>query len=710
MSNQIGHIFAPFLESKNTPWSDVNDPGQRRQLGLQLLREFPMLWIWDNIEPVAGFPEGTESQWTAGEQDELRDFLHQIKEDRASRVKILLTSRRDETKWLGGIPYRIAMPPMSDSDAAKLALKLGEGKKLNLSELADWQPLLNYCSGNPLTLRILILQAVKAGVRGRPQFEAFVEGIRSGEQGIEDDDAQQGRDKSLGASLDYGFRQAFKGDELPIIALLHLFQGSVNIEALHLMGEVGEHALPELKGRTKDDLFGLLERAKNIGHLTHLHTIWYSIHPALPWFLRQHFARHYDGQSGRSTAQAALRAWTGAVGALGNHYHNQFSDGNRSVIDLLELEEANLLHARRLAIRHGWSLPVTSCMQGLRSLYEYQTRLAEWARLVEEIKPNFCTTDDEPILGCEEGYGLVLGYRISLARMHEYNLPKVASLQMKAVQFSRIQASRELALSADAPLDSQQRQRLHTLGVNILGLAQTLCEEGNAQCIKHFLEAIQLCRRIAAKSGAAVVEFNLGRAFMEIPTVRDLDAAEAAYRRAFDLCAPNDFLGRSRCIHRIGAVHHERFRNAQERYEPIETLIHFFDAAKECYLQGLQLCPKNALADLAPMHGQLGLLFDDAGQLDGARLHHEQSVQYFAEAGNHLDAGYARLNMALTYARQSERNSEASQQCRLLFQAQAYATAALRDFQRYQGRAGKMEAQAQNLLDRIRQELAKLPT
>jgi len=31
------------------------------------------------------------------------------------------------------------------------------------------------------------------------------------------------------------------------------------------------------------------------------------------------------------------------------------------------------------------------CMQGLRVLYEYQGRTAEWARLVEEIRHDYCT-------------------------------------------------------------------------------------------------------------------------------------------------------------------------------------------------------------------------------------------------------------------------------------------------------------------------------
>ncbi len=361
-----------MLAAQGIDWSAINDLNARRQLVLQILRSVPILWIWDNVEPVAGFPEGTESQWTAAEQKDLRDFLQQIKLDTVSKVKILLTSRRDEAKWLGGIPHRIPMRRMRNTDAAKLALRLGEERGLKRSEIADWQPLLDYCAGNPLTLRVLVGQAIKAGLHGGQPIAGFVDAIRTGEQQIEDADEKQGRDKSLGASLDYGFGHAFRDDELPIIALLHLFQGTVDVSVLVAMGKVGEHALPEMKGRTKEHLTGLLERAKDTGLLIQIGPAYFTIHPALPWFLRQLFARHYDGQAGRSNSQAALLAWVEAVGALGDYYTGQFVEGNRDVIGFLELEEANLLHARRIARRNQWWSPVTSCMQGLYVLYDYQ--------------------------------------------------------------------------------------------------------------------------------------------------------------------------------------------------------------------------------------------------------------------------------------------------------------------------------------------------
>ena len=49
------------------------------------------------------------------------------------------------------------------------------------------------------------------------------------------------------------------------------------------------------------------------------------------------------------------------------------------LIPLLRAEEANLRYARQLAQAHGWWRQVISTMQGLRILYDYTGRGAEWA-------------------------------------------------------------------------------------------------------------------------------------------------------------------------------------------------------------------------------------------------------------------------------------------------------------------------------------------
>jgi hypothetical protein len=58
--DKIGQVFGNALEATGVHWLALSDE-ERRDITLQLLREVSVLWIWDNVEPVAGFPTGTES-------------------------------------------------------------------------------------------------------------------------------------------------------------------------------------------------------------------------------------------------------------------------------------------------------------------------------------------------------------------------------------------------------------------------------------------------------------------------------------------------------------------------------------------------------------------------------------------------------------------------------------------------------------------------
>lgn len=90
--DELGRVFEGALAKSGIQWLTLDD-AQRRDIALQLLRQAPVLWIWDNVEPIAGFPAGTAFAWSAAEQQELLDFLRAA---RGSKAKFLLTSRRDE--------------------------------------------------------------------------------------------------------------------------------------------------------------------------------------------------------------------------------------------------------------------------------------------------------------------------------------------------------------------------------------------------------------------------------------------------------------------------------------------------------------------------------------------------------------------------------------------------------------------------------------
>src|ERR1019366_3508807 len=406
--DDLGRVFEGILAKSGIQWLTLKD-AERRDVALQVLRQVPVLWIWDNVEGVAGFPAGTDSAWSGAEQKELADFL---RASRGSKVKFLLTSRRDERDWLHDLPARIELPPMPFDECVQMTEALAKKLGRRLDDVADWRPLLRFTQGNQLTLTVLVGQALRDGLKSGAQIAAFVRQLQAGEAVFEDE-ASEGRTRSLAASLAYGFENAFAEAERKQLALLHLFQEFVDVDALRFMGNPEqEWRLPEVQGLTREVGFALLDRAAEVGLLTALGGGYYRIHPALPWFFRRLFEQCYPARQ-----IAATRAFAEAMGGLGNYYHSQYVDGNRDVIGALAAEEANLLHARSLARSNGWWDCVTSTMQGLNVFYQYTGRGAEWSHLVEEIVPDFVDPATQgPLPGKEEDWSLVTQYRVRLAR------------------------------------------------------------------------------------------------------------------------------------------------------------------------------------------------------------------------------------------------------------------------------------------------------
>ncbi|MHC4478565.1 MAG: CHAT domain-containing protein [Planctomycetota bacterium] len=354
----FGAVFGAVLERAGTNWGALTETSDMRDVALQVLRQVPVLWIWDNVEPVAGFPKGTESAWSPEEQEELVDFL---RDARQTKAKFLLTSRRDEQDWLRDLPRRIRIPAMPMAERVQLARALAAKYGRRLAEVEDWRPLLEFTQGNPQTITAVVGQALRDGLKSREEIEAYVAELRRGEGKFADEESE-GRSKSLGASLNYGFEHAFDEDERRQLALLHLFQGFVDVDAVKLMGEAqADWCLAEVRGLAREVGMVLLDRAGEVGLLTAYGGGYYGIHPALPWFFKGLFDRYYAGR-----ALEATRAFVEAMGELGSYYNSEYENGKREVIRALRAEETNLLHARRLARANGWWRRVISTMQGLR--------------------------------------------------------------------------------------------------------------------------------------------------------------------------------------------------------------------------------------------------------------------------------------------------------------------------------------------------------
>ena len=684
--DRIGQVFRPAVEKSGVNWLALND-AQRREVGLQMLRQTPVLWIWDNVEPVAGFPAGAGYAWSPGERRELADFLRAA---RTTEAKFLLTSRRDERGWLGDLATRVPMWPMPMTERLLFARALAFKHRYHVTKQDDWRSLLAFTQGNPLTLTVLVGQALREKLHTREQVGAFVTRLRSGEAAFEDE-ISEGRSRSLGASLAYGFAEAFTEEERHILALLHLFQGFIHVEVLRWMGNPEQPwCLPEVRGLRREEAVALLDRAADGGLLTPRGPGYYGIHPALPWFFRELFE-----QARSSDRLTAIRAFVEAMGAMGNRYHREYREGSHEVIAGLHFEEANLLHAHRLARLHGWWSPVTSIMQGLFQLYDHTGQRAEWKRLVDGIVPDYVHPVHEgPLSGREADWVLVNQYRVQLAR-EERHWAEAERLQLLSVDWARQRAAPALALPAEK-LSKNLWNSVRTLAVSVETLGHVQRELGQASCFSSYEEALALSERIGDRHEAAVCAFNLGHAYKDIPALLDLRQAQSWYERSLELLDGQDRKGQGLCLMQLGTVAYICFEEARAAERPGAELTSWLQEAMARYHKALLLLPVESVADLGVVHNQLGMVYRMAGDLDNALTHYRKSIHYQEALGDLYGAAVPRFNVALALAGASRFDD-----------ASAFAHAALRGFESYGERAGENIQKTRKLIEEIREHLAQ---
>jgi tetratricopeptide (TPR) repeat protein len=687
----IGPVFTGVFEARAIHWAALTDDAVRRDLVLQALTVVPILWVWDNVEPVTGFPAGTPSAWSAGEQGELLDFLRDVSD--RTRARVLLTSRRDETGWLGPLATRVRLPGMPMRERLQLAHALAERHGSSVG--VDWRPLLRFTGGNPLTITVAVGQALRENATTGPALSDLIGRIQAGHTSLTTttdgtDDSALGRDKSLAASLDYGFTTAFTTEERAQLAVLHLFRDTVDVDALQLMGEpgtAGEHAVPVLAGLTREGGIVLLDRAAEVGLLTPYGGGYYGIHPALPWYFTTLYRRHHPSGAGCELA------YLHALAALGRYYHRQVEERHAAAITAtLQAEEANLRHALDLARTHRRPGPELGCLQGLQALHDLTGRAGEWARLVQVVTPDYLDpVTHTPHPGRQDRYTIIMQYRVWIARQAR-DWPAATTLQTAATAWNRQRA--EAALTRPAgQLTSRDRHLIRNLAVTLQDLAELLVEQDEPACLPAYREALDLAHRIEDTTGEANLAGNLGNAYLTVTGLRDLDQAQHWHQRGLDLTPEHDRLGRAAAHGQLASVAYQRFLAARDTgAEPATQLTHLNDALTGSR-RALDLTPAEHHEYLATIHTQLGNIHDDAGDPAAALRHYQQSITHDETRGDTYGAGQTRYNIAALYAGQGRYGD-----------ALVYARAAHANYTNVGPGAASAAAEAQRLIEHLEEE------
>ena len=322
-----------------------------------------------------------------------------------------MTSRRDEQAWLGRLPGPAGAAADADARTPPACCRPRGTPRPGPGRSGLRRPLLRYAAGNPLAITVLVGQALRDHLATTAQVEAFVEKLRGGEADLEaGEDAALGRTRSLAASLSYGFTHAFTDAERGQLAVLHLFRDTIDANALRAMGDpqvAGDDAVPQLTGLTRDTAIALLDRAADIGLLSPLGGGYYAIHPALPWYFTTLHTTAYGPPASPPARPQRAPTPTPSPGSV--------------TTTTVRTPTAPVTRSRRCGLRKPtcctpWPWPAhaqhgddaTGCLQGLSVLYQRTGRDGEWARLIDQVTPEFIDpATGGPLPGRADQWGLI---------------------------------------------------------------------------------------------------------------------------------------------------------------------------------------------------------------------------------------------------------------------------------------------------------------
>jgi tetratricopeptide (TPR) repeat protein len=353
---------------------------QQRQAVLKYLQSQPCLLIWDNFEPVAGFPEGNEPLLSADERDDLKHFL---KELRGGKTWVLITSRREET-WLDCGYSLINLQGLSPVDAQEFAAKILRSQGVEIKNLPEeYLDLLKLLGGHPLSLRV-VLPHLRSQTPTQV-IEALHQGLDSLEKKTE-----IGRDKSLTASLDYSFSKLSEKTRRHL-PFLGLFSEQVDAHRIHYFtGHPDNQILVQIYKRVfseslqKADWLEILNEAAETGILEYLNVTVYKIHPVLPWYLRQRLSQHHEVQQISELETMLLVFYTQLAQDYGSHLRSQNQDDRHLGRIILDIEEPNLLKNLRFAEQQNKWLQAKEILTFLEVWYKQFGRAFEFELLRQQ--------------------------------------------------------------------------------------------------------------------------------------------------------------------------------------------------------------------------------------------------------------------------------------------------------------------------------------
>ena len=573
--DRIGGVFREIIKAQlNIEWH-LLDIAQRSRLVVDILRQIPCLMIWDNFEPVAGFPRDTPSVWKKEEQQELKDFLRALS---GGATKVIITSRRDE-EWLGRCYRNIILQGLNPRDAMELAEKVLDDADINRQKLKPYDKLLDYLQGNPLAIQVILPELENI------EPDDLLATLKTGVVKLSEGDKKQDREHSLDASLSYRLDKLDKSLRSRL-GLLGLFQGFVGEGILTFICNTKK--APELLlGLTQDDWLKMLDQAAQMGLLQKVRTGFYRIHPALPWFFHEILHTVYE-----KDIRWLEKRFVASYGLLSPLFQQKLHTDAEIAMINLHLEEQNLRYGIRLGVHYRMWNAVNHIFIVIVDMLGKENRWPEIESLTVEVEREATDTKDIPFSGAE---GLCASLWHSLG-----------IIAQKKRQFTEAEQwyRKSLTIAEKLKVEYAQTSILNCLGT----IAQEKRQFTEAE--QWYRKSLAIAKKRKDEHGQANTLHHLGRIAEERG---QFDKAEQWYRKSLAIKEKlKDEYAQTSTLDCLGTI-------AQKRGQ--------FDKAEQWHRKSLAIEEK-----LKDEHGQaitshqLGIIAEERGQFTEAEQWYRKSL------------------------------------------------------------------------------------
>ena len=657
--DQLARVFHSALEESGHDWNRV-DPEERLEVILHVLNQIPCFWIWDNVEAVE--PATGESEWAAGEREELTKFLRSA---RQSQAKFLLASNPAEHRWLGIMPQRVSisgLPPCERLQMTRALLEQDDGR---LEDGDDWRPLLDYSEGNPLALACLTTAAVKEDIDNAAGLRALRGRV-----------VAAGPEEGAGvlqAALRYSVQKELGDNDRRMMGLLHLFRGTVHVDRLAALATgPADAALPHLKKNrafvelSDDPESTVLDRAARLHLLRRRAEGEFIMHPTLPPLLDSLFQtaitsdpqsqakkrslfdalRSRARQSEGGEESLARRAYVRSFADFGARSFERLKTGDPDVEAELAVEEANLSHALSLARQNEWFDLIGGCVQGLGALFEVRGEVSAWESFVSELMKECAEHGAETAVAGRDLYWRAVIEQGVNAAARMRHLPRAELLQRLCLHWDQEKAAGFVATSPQE-WDDEASRVVRRCAESVYRLSDLLRKQGFPEP-KIDQEAVDLAQKLGDRETAAQWTFDLGLAYTDELGVRNLDLADRWFQQSLALKDDDDRLGKAACYAELGRVSWEHFGMARKSNMAQVDLMRHLSDARQHYMRAIENDPPDDWVKLAHHNQELGHICFALGDLGRALPYYREAIRYYERQGNMVEAANTRFTLALS--------------------------------------------------------------